>query len=141
MGSFSYVKIPICDALSQFNNNAWRYHALSQGIRIIKTFTVCKRCYCRLIYSKDTRSSVEYSDNCDKIKTFLLITGTQHQLLIFHQIFQIFVVKLKLLRRWIESLLLGMTEITLVLRFKTSNKFYYVQTVKDVNSKDVNDAI
>ena len=55
----------------------------------------------------------------------------------FAKLFKFFVVKLKLLRRSSDSLLLGMTNITLVLRFVTSNKFYYVQAVKVVNLKEV----
>ena len=48
-----------------------------------------------------------------------------------------FVAKLKLLRKSSDVLLLGVTNITLVLRFMKSNKFHYVQTTKVVNSKDV----
>ena len=36
-----------------------------------------------------------------------------------------------------DFLLLGVTDITLVLRFMKSNKFYDVQTAKVVTSKDV----
>ena len=48
-----------------------------------------------------------------------------------------YIVKLKLLRKSRAFLLLGVTSITFVLRFKKSNKFYYVQTVKVVNSNNV----
>ena len=39
------------------------------------------------------------------------------------------------MRKSIDFLLLGMTNITLVLIFMKSNKFYYVQTAKFLNSK------
>ena len=45
----------------------------------------------------------------------------------FPNIFKIFVVKLKL----------GVTNITLVLKFMKKNKFYYFQTAKVANSKNV----
>ena len=57
----------------------WMYHALTQGIRRMKTFTMYKKCYCWWKYHKNTRSSVECWDHCDK---------TQHQLPIFCQNFQ-----------------------------------------------------
>ena len=44
-----FVKISICDdALNQFNDDATksRYHALTHGIRSIKTFTKHKKCHC-----------------------------------------------------------------------------------------------
>ena len=41
-----------------------------------------------------------------------------------------FVVKFRLLRKSSDNWLLGMTNTTLVLRFMTRNKFYYVQTAK-----------
>ena len=56
----------------------------------------------------------------------------------FAKIFNFFVVKLQLLRKSSDFLFLaGVTNITLVLRFMISNKFYYFQTAKVVNSKDV----
>ena len=48
-----------------------------------------------------------------------------------------FVLKLKLMTKSSDFLLLGVTDITLVLRFVKSNKFYDVQTAKVVTSKDV----
>ena len=53
------------------------------------------------------------------------------------KIFKFFVVKLRLLRKLSDILLLGATYTTLVLRLMKSNKFYDVQTAKIVNSKDV----
>ena len=53
----------------------------------------------------------------------------------FANIFNFFVVKFKLFRKSSDVLLLGVTNITFVLRFKKSNKFYYVKTDKVVNSK------
>ena len=65
---------------------------------------------------------------------------TQHQLptfaKIFFSFFFFFAVKLRLFRKSSDVLLLGLTNITLVLRFKKSNKFYCVQTAKVVNSKE-----
>ena len=55
----------------------------------------------------------------------------------FAKRFKFFVVKLKLLRKSSNFLLLGVTNIILVLRFMNNNKFYNVKTVKVVNSKDV----
>ena len=55
----------------------------------------------------------------------------------FAKRFKFFVVKLKLLRKSSNFLLLGVTNIILVLRFLNNNKFYNVKTVKVVNSKDV----
>ena len=54
----------------------------------------------------------------------------------FAKLSKFFVVKLKLLRKSSDFLLLDMTKITLALKFIESIKFYYVQTVKAVNSKD-----
>ena len=46
-----FVKISISDALlsrNLFNDmNKWMCHALTQGIRTIKTFIKYKKCYCR----------------------------------------------------------------------------------------------
>ena len=55
----------------------------------------------------------------------------------FPKFFHFFAVKLKLLRKSNDISLLRVTKITLVLRFMKSNKFYYVQTSKVINSKDV----
>ena len=55
----------------------------------------------------------------------------------FAKIFKIFVVILRLLRKSSDILLLVVTNTTLVLRFMKSNKFYYVQTAKVLNSKGV----
>ena len=55
----------------------------------------------------------------------------------FAKRFKFFVAKLKLLRKSSNFLLLGVTNIILVLRFMNNNKFYNVKTVKVVNSKDV----
>ena len=60
--------------------------------------------------------------------------STAHILLNFSNFF---VVKLKLLRKSSKSLLLVMTNITLLLRFMKRSKFHYVQTMKVVNSRDV----
>ena len=57
----------------------------------------------------------------------------------FAKIFKFFVVKLRLLRKLSDILLLGVTNTTLVLRFMKSNKFYYVQTAKVVNFLVVKD--
>ena len=57
----------------------------------------------------------------------------------FVRSFKLFVVKLRLLRKSSEILLLGVTNTTLVLRFMKSNKFYYVQTAKVVNILVVKD--
>ena len=54
----------------------------------------------------------------------------------FAEIFNFFVVKLRLLRKSSEVLLLGGTNIILVLRFIKSDKFFCAQTAKVVNSKD-----
>ena len=48
----------------------------------------------------------------------------------FPKLFRFFVVKLTLLRKSSDCLLLGVTNITLVLRFMKSNESHYVQTVK-----------
>ena len=84
--------------------------------------------------TKNTRSSVECWDHSDKIKGTLKSINYPY----FAKVFRFFVVKLKLLRKSSDFLLLGVTKITLVLRFMNSNGFYYVQTTKVVNSKDVN---
>ena len=51
---------------------------------------------------------------------------------IFCQTFQFFVIELKLLRKSSRFLLLGVTNIPLILRFM-KKKNYYVQTVKVVH--------
>ena len=51
----------------------------------------------------------------------------------FDKIFKFFVVKLRLLRKSSDVLLVDVTNTTLVLRFMKSNKFYYVKTAKVVN--------
>ena len=55
----------------------------------------------------------------------------------FAKIFEFFVVKLRLLRKSSEILLLGVDNTTSVSRFMKSNKFFYVQTAKVVNSNNV----
>ena len=57
------------DALSQFNDDMyakWRFHALTQGIRTIKTFSATG---ISLYTIKNTTSSAERWDHSDKIKT------------------------------------------------------------------------
>ena len=58
----------------------------------------------------------------------------------FAKRFKVFVVKLRLLRKSSDILLLVVTNTTLVLRFMKGKKFYYVQTAKVANflvGKDV----
>ena len=54
-----------------------------------------------------------------------------HQIFIFCQNY--FVVKLKLLRNSSDFLVLDVINITFVLRFVKSNKFYYVKTTKVID--------
>ena len=103
----------------------WRYHTLTQRIRANKTFTEYKKWYCCKFTTEDTRSSVECWDHCNKIKTIWKIKGIQHQLSIFCQTFECFVVNLKMLRKSSGFLLLGVSNISLVLKFMKSNKGYY----------------
>ena len=61
---------------------------------------------------------------------------TQHQPPTFCQDFQFFVVKLQFFQKPSDVLLLSVTNITIVLRFKKGTKLCYVQTVKVINSKE-----
>ena len=74
-----------------------------------------------LVYLRNGRRYPESTSNTEYFATLL----------------KSFVVKLKLLKKSSDFLLLGVTNITFMLIFKKSSKFYYVQTVKVVNSKDV----
>ena len=74
-----FVKTSMCDALSLCNlfndmmHAKWMCHALTQGIRTIKTFIKYKKCCClsiNLSIKKKTQgSSVKCWVYCDKIKT------------------------------------------------------------------------
>ena len=91
-----FVKTSICDALSSrdlFNDMMlakWMCHALTRGIRIIKTFISTKSATADKFITKNARkqcrmlSSLWQNKNC-------YIRGTQHQLQIFCKNFQIFV--------------------------------------------------
>ena len=71
-----------------------------------------------------------------KIKT---VKPTQHRLLIFYQKFQILWCKIEINKKiecWVTFCFWVWLNLTLVLRFLISNKFYYVQTAKIVNSKN-----
>ena len=59
----------------------------------------------------------------------------------FTKSFKFFAVKLRLLRKSSDIWLLGVINTTLVLRFMTSNKFYFVQTAEVVNVFVIKDSL
>ena len=70
-------------------------------------------------------------------ETLKTISQRNHRILaLSYPYFANVIVKLKLLRKSSEFLLLGVINITLVLRFVKRNKFYCVQTAKVVDLKD-----
>ena len=122
-----FVKISICDALSSRNlfnmmHAKWMCHALTQGVWSIKTFIKYKKCYCRykFVTKKHKGSSVKWWVHCDKIKTVKskVPASTTHILKKFSN----FCCKIEIFVAFHISFT---SNITLVLGFMISNKFYY----------------
>ena len=118
----------------------WMCQASTQGIRNIKTFTKYKNCYCWWIYhhKKSARSRVECWGHCDKIKTVKSNVPSINYSY-FAKSFNLFCCKIEIVKKikcWVTLCFWVWLNITLVLRFMKSNKFYYVQTAKVVDSKN-----
>ena len=129
-----FVKTLICDALlwcNLFNDmmhTKWICHALTQGIRTIKTFIKYKKCCClsiNLSIKKNTRKQCQMLSLLWQNKN--LNQRYKHQLGILQK-FSNFCCNIEI---FVAFHLYFASNITLVLRFKISNKFYhYVQTAK-----------
>ena len=100
----------------------WMSHALTQGIRT------------NISPSTKSATADEYFKKVPRYKKVPSINYWY-----FAKRFKFFVVKLRLLRKSSDILLLGMTNTTLVLRFTKSNKLYYVQTAEVANVLVVKD--
>ena len=131
--------VKICRNLITVHAN-WMSHALPQGIRTIKYFTKYKNVL--LLVNLSQKSAKTASNNVE------ITVAKWKQLIIkskipsinypyFDKIFNFFIVNLTSLRKLSDILLLGVTNTPLLLRFIKSNKFYYTQTAKLVNSKYV----
>ena len=137
------VNISICIALSLlslFNDMMhakWTYHALTQGIRTIKTFIKFKKRYCLSINlsQKNTREQLSLLSNVEFTVTKQKPLNQRYnpQLGILQK-FSNFCCKIE---TFLVFHLYFASNITLLLRFRTSNKFYYYAQSAKVNSKDV----
>ena len=116
------MKISIFDSFFQFNDDA---HAFTQEIRTIKNFTEFRKCS-----PANQEAVLNVEINVTKLNHFDKFKVPSINYPYFPKLFRFFVVKLTLLRKSSDCLLLGVTNITLVLRFMKSNESHYVQTVK-----------
>ena len=91
----------------------WIYHTFTQRIRIVKTFIEKKKYHCWSIYHK------KHKKQCRMLR-FLWQNKTAKSKVpsinypYFTKLFKFFVIKFKLLRKSIDSLILGVTNVTLV---------------------------
>ena len=113
------------------------YHTLSQDLEQLNFHRV-QKIFLMTNLLKNTRSVVSCCDHQDKIKAISQINH-RYQASTTHNasMFQIFVVKLKLLKISSGFIVVSVTNIILVLRFMQRSKIYCDRTAKIVTSKSV----